>query len=113
MYANLDTKKRQRGLRLSAVTGVSKGLSDFEFPLFSLCMKNNSVLFFTQILIHLSRLIFLDRFSGSPGLVYRQRLCFLIESLKDSAGRLDVPTNRSPRNPQSVTFSVPRTIVVK
>lgn len=27
-------KKRQRGLRLSAVTGVSKGLSDFEFPLF-------------------------------------------------------------------------------
>jgi len=34
MYANLDKKKRQRGLRLSAVTGVSKGLSDFEFPLF-------------------------------------------------------------------------------
>ena len=32
MYANLD-KNRQRGLRLSAVTGVSKGLSDFEFPL--------------------------------------------------------------------------------
>lgn len=29
-------QKRQRGLRLSAVTGVSKGLSDFEFPLFFL-----------------------------------------------------------------------------